>query len=259
MPSQPQRLIARGFPPLPAYTTPSVRSRRRHMIQIWTLLGQGFGFLPPAWSLALTFGTALPNYYYYSQFALAYDGDESKPPLPLPACGVFWKDFERKRDAEAKNWKLTFGIEDSTSATALVATNQPAPPGAGAAAGAGAGDGTGAGAGAGGGGGSDEEQGGGGAPAPGDPTATALPVALPPQQQPPEPKDAGKKFPVGRERVAETQPCRFFGWCMPVAFVLACIFVLGPILLAGQCSVRAHSHSRECSCTHVTHTPCCVA
>ena len=53
-----------------------------HMIQIITLLLQGFGYLAPAPAGVLTFVSALPNYWFYSEFALYYDGCTEQPAFP---------------------------------------------------------------------------------------------------------------------------------------------------------------------------------
>jgi hypothetical protein len=42
-----------------------------HMLQIFTLLGQGFGFLSSALATKFSYFTALPNYWYYSEFAVS--------------------------------------------------------------------------------------------------------------------------------------------------------------------------------------------
>jgi quinol monooxygenase YgiN len=54
-----------------------------HIIQIFALLSLGFGFIDAEVSGVIIFVTALPNYWYYSEFALYYDGLTKPPAFPL--------------------------------------------------------------------------------------------------------------------------------------------------------------------------------
>jgi hypothetical protein len=53
-----------------------------HMLQIFTLLFQGFGFMSPAVATTLSYATALPNYWYYSEFAVSLAYPNYSNPFP---------------------------------------------------------------------------------------------------------------------------------------------------------------------------------